>query len=416
MNQYIQSSFYKTAGFSLLEMLLVITLLGMMSLAAVVLTEGSDDQARYDDTKNRLLAIKRAIIGDTSRTINGEPEISGFVADMGRLPNCVQELLVRNNDNGDGNCEFSGDLNQTIDLTLWSVQASGVGAGLGAGWRGPYLDSLPSRSGVAAFLDGWGNKWSGVAQSLGRDRAVTDPPDNNFNDDYPANSLISSTDWQVSLTGWSEVAVEFANAGTSKVSIDANDLIVRVNYPDPASDGIFSSTTGLGSPFPDVNIEIPGSGEDGLISISGSIVVTLKSFSAASLSGTSFSITQETGKVPTLEIESTPNKIVRLLTCAPSCTLTLSGAPTWSSPQLTLNNDLTVPRGSAVQIKGSAPTAPIPMGHRSLEVVCDSGDRLAFRGTCPSTNQTLHPSTYFFKAVPRAAPPPPPNPLIWEIN
>lgn len=204
----------RIAGFSLLEMLLVITLLGMLSLAAVVLTESSDDQARYDDTKNRLLAIKRAIIGDTSRTINGEPEISGFVADMGRLPACVRELL-------DGKCD-DADPNP---LAWGSVGVSGVAGTLESGWRGPYLDYLPTRSGTAVYLDGWGYDWSGVAQSLGKDNT---PDGNEYNSDYPSDPLITEASWRENLNGRT-ITVRF-----NKVPGETVTLRLRIYY---AQDG-----------------------------------------------------------------------------------------------------------------------------------------------------------------------------------
>lgn len=212
MNQYIQFNFYKTAGFSLLEMLLVITLLGMMSLTAVVLTEGSDDQARYDDTKNRLLAIKRAIIGDTSRTINGEPEISGFVADMGRMPLSVQELL----ENVSGVATWGSD----------SLSITGATVTLENGWRGPYLDYLPTRSGTAVYLDGWGYDWSGVAQSLGKDNASGGTE---YNSDYPNDPLITENSWQENLNG------RTINVRFNKVPEQTVTLRLRIYY---AQDGV----------------------------------------------------------------------------------------------------------------------------------------------------------------------------------
>lgn len=198
-------------GFSLLEMLLVITLLGMLSLAAVVLTESSDDQARYEDTKNRLLAIKRAIIGDTSRTINGEPEISGFVADMGRFPVSVQELLE--------------NISGVAAWGVFSLGISGVTGTLESGWRGPYLDYLPNRSGTATYLDGWGNDWSGVAQSLGKDWAAggTD-----YATDYPANTLIEENAWRENLRN-RLISVRF-----NKVPEQTVTLSLRIYY---AQDG-----------------------------------------------------------------------------------------------------------------------------------------------------------------------------------
>lgn len=37
--------------------------------------------------------IREAILGDPRKTVNGQAVMSGFVADMGRLPTCLRELL-----------------------------------------------------------------------------------------------------------------------------------------------------------------------------------------------------------------------------------------------------------------------------------------------------------------------------------
>jgi prepilin-type N-terminal cleavage/methylation domain-containing protein len=203
-------------GFSLLELLLVVSLLGMLALATTAMVDNTDDQQRFELTRTRLQQIKTAMIGDTSRTLNGEPMISGFVADMGRLPNCLKELLVKED------CDPSTPL-PLADWTLLyfdgvdtSVPASSVGQ-LRGGWRGPYLETMPETTGYA-FRDGWANPNSGVPdndygwrfslaasavslQSLGKDGAEVG---SDYAADYPddANKEIFGPDnWTVSLSG-----------------------------------------------------------------------------------------------------------------------------------------------------------------------------------------------------------------------
>ena len=81
-------------GFTLLELLVVVSLLGLLSLTAVAIFDNAGDQDRFEATRSRLASIRTAIIGDTSRTLNGEPILSGYVADMGRLPSNIAELLI----------------------------------------------------------------------------------------------------------------------------------------------------------------------------------------------------------------------------------------------------------------------------------------------------------------------------------
>jgi hypothetical protein len=51
------------------------------------------NQQRFETTKQRMEQIRYAIIGDSSRSLNGQPTISGFIADTGRLPASIQNLM-----------------------------------------------------------------------------------------------------------------------------------------------------------------------------------------------------------------------------------------------------------------------------------------------------------------------------------
>jgi hypothetical protein len=152
-------------GFSLLEMLLVLFLIGLMASAGLMLTEGVEDQAKYDETKRRMELMRRAIVGDPTRTVNGGPEISGFVADMGRLPGCVAELLELGElvsgeiDKYESACKTDSDpscKDETPEtcISKWNIDDN---TGIGSGWRGPYIQVLPERNGALRFRDGYGN-------------------------------------------------------------------------------------------------------------------------------------------------------------------------------------------------------------------------------------------------------------------
>jgi len=137
--------FFYSAGFSLLELLLVLFIMGLMTATTMLMTGGMEDQSKYDETKRRMELIKRAIVGDPTRTVNGGPEISGFVADMGRLPGCLRELIEPKDCNvAPGN------------LQVWQLDAAT--SSVWVGWHGPYLEALPDSSdGAKRFRDGWGN-------------------------------------------------------------------------------------------------------------------------------------------------------------------------------------------------------------------------------------------------------------------
>ena len=70
---------------------MVIGLLGIVALTATTFIVEDKGFEFQDATQKRWNQIRKAIIGDTSRTLNNEPIVSGYVADMGRLPANLQE-------------------------------------------------------------------------------------------------------------------------------------------------------------------------------------------------------------------------------------------------------------------------------------------------------------------------------------
>lgn len=213
-------------GLTLLEMLLVVAILSAVAWTSLAVVGNNSDQVRFDDTRNRLQAIRRAIIGDTSRTLNGGPEVTGYVADMGNLPAKLQALVSRQY------CEGQPEVAASADCTsVWVEQpAYGYNStyGLWAGWNGPYLRAT-ELTGYPRVLDGWGNDnstsndfgWSYeiysdgdqvhlLVQSLGRDgKSDTEhSPDDSYESDYPpaaapplpSQRLISDGEHRVKIT------------------------------------------------------------------------------------------------------------------------------------------------------------------------------------------------------------------------
>lgn len=225
-----------SAGFSLIE--LTVSLLIVVLLAGIALrsTNELSFQVRYEQTQERLNRIKEAIIGNPHRTVNGQPDISGFVADMGRLPNNIHELLEQNFclDKTETypacttaiiqppydayHCTVAGYYSSADCATnagSW-VQNSG---GLGVGWRGPYLTVTNNPSKSDAFTDGWGREaqsagdnnygWnydlSGapdlILQSAGKNQTFN-AADTNYDQDYSLNQpYIMARDWLADISG-----------------------------------------------------------------------------------------------------------------------------------------------------------------------------------------------------------------------
>lgn len=185
------SSFKRNNGFTLLELLIVVAILSSLSFMALTLLDNRSNDNRYDETRNKIEAIRLAIIGDPSRTVNGRTEVKGFISDIGRPPNCLADFFVATSSCGFGPFDL-------IDHEDFQI----------VGWRGPYLPGN-----VSDFRDGWGEYisvttnvdsvlnpssngvlWSTGStlpdtiveiSSLGRDRSVgstSDPFDTDFQD------------------------------------------------------------------------------------------------------------------------------------------------------------------------------------------------------------------------------------------
>jgi prepilin-type N-terminal cleavage/methylation domain-containing protein len=190
-------------GFTLLELIVVIALLGLVSSLATDFMVSETNQQRYETTQQRIEKIRYAIIGDVSRTLNGQPEISGFVNDMGRLPNSLDELINEPTD-----CDLITAGNQLCPAVFNGNLSRMVG------WQGPYTDSR------TASTDGWGNPWqgdinNGQITSYGLDGIATTTYIDAFEIDQTEQIPQSTYRMQVSEinptgTGVSGIRVEFS--------------------------------------------------------------------------------------------------------------------------------------------------------------------------------------------------------------
>lgn len=238
MRHYSYSMNHLQRGFSLLELLMVVGLLSVLAIASMTVIIDTKDIESLDATEKRWNQIRYAIIGDTSRTLNNEPMMSGYVADMGRLPANLKELTT----------QATQPAWASIQLDTVTTNVTGS---LSGGWRGPYLYT----AGSAFFRDGWGNEdvipandainfgWQVShmpasapvcttvpdctdiqVESFGGDNAAGGAE---FGEDFPltVTNLVSANEWQ--LTG---ATIDFNVVFNKPPSANRNGLELRIYF------------------------------------------------------------------------------------------------------------------------------------------------------------------------------------------
>ena len=144
-------------GFTLIEILAVLIILGFFVAMVAKVMIGKDAQRDFDETRKRMKEIKKALLSDPGAYVQGQRQFIGYIPDMGRLP-----VL-----NGDGQPE---ELWSQGLLPDWGYQ--GNDSWIWCGWRGPYLEVPPDN----ILRDSWGNPFifsitegEMTIKSLGRD-------------------------------------------------------------------------------------------------------------------------------------------------------------------------------------------------------------------------------------------------------
>ncbi|MEO1523895.1 MAG: prepilin-type N-terminal cleavage/methylation domain-containing protein [Planctomycetota bacterium] len=172
---------HRPPGFTLVELVLVMLILAILATAALNVVDVRVDQTRFESTQQTLKDLETAIVGSANaRAADGTRIVSGFVADVGRLPISIEELLAPPN-NVPAFQVFRSDGNAAVVATEVPSDQDITAVG---GWNGPYLQ-LPVAA--SALTDGWnhpfnfltedgnlttGNELIGIVRSNGRDGLI----------------------------------------------------------------------------------------------------------------------------------------------------------------------------------------------------------------------------------------------------
>lgn len=119
-------------GFTLLELVMVISILGIIGVFAVPRLFDLATAAPQQATKNEMLALRRGIAGDANLAVAGTHQMRGFLIDCGAVPTALGNLVTR-----------------PASCPAWN-------AFLKTGWNGPYIDANVGNY----TLDAWGTAYT----------------------------------------------------------------------------------------------------------------------------------------------------------------------------------------------------------------------------------------------------------------
>ncbi|WP_082800544.1 type II secretion system protein [Neptuniibacter pectenicola] len=230
---------FKQQGFTLLELVLVMLIIGLIASTPLAFIDNQDNQLRYDETVAKMKLIKRAVYNQS--TYQNQPLLSGFVVDNGVLPPTSgtpsqdpSELfpLIGKNDvwnlDGANDWDTFGGIKPYLKLTgAGDFEVPPRYTQL-KGYRGPYLQEGVDSDG--AFLDGWGVGFEVSSTAVGDYRFTYTGDDGSH--PAPFNTLVSgavsSLDWQVPLSQ--------LNINVTNYKLTAQEVAIAVFQNKAASD------------------------------------------------------------------------------------------------------------------------------------------------------------------------------------
>ncbi|MFH1659462.1 MAG: type II secretion system protein [Pseudomonadota bacterium] len=237
-------------GFTLIELLVVVAVLSAASLLAFGVFSEDRTQIRYDDTRQRLQILRRAILGHNGPA-TGEAS-AGFVADNGAPPADLVTLLqvgalqaraarspIFDPKPDDTTCANDGSADDITLVATSPATAPNVfapAAQLVKGHGGDYLGGLAVNG---RFRDGWGNVsstddavnfgWNTVFDSAAKTLTITSLGLDNvsggsdFGSDF--GLTVATNDWLIPISGWT---VQVKNRTNADINANSEGLSVSL--------------------------------------------------------------------------------------------------------------------------------------------------------------------------------------------
>jgi prepilin-type N-terminal cleavage/methylation domain-containing protein len=198
----------RARGFTLLELVVIIAVLGILAAAVTPTVMNQIMDTRVSATHDEAQALYDAMVGAP----NSDGTRFGFVGDIGRLPNTLQELATQ-----------SG----------LPSYATGNVRSIGMGWRGPYINSGASANDYQT--DAFGRNYvvnSGQVRSYGPDGVANNADDIVY---PPSAPTVAGT-----------VAITVKTITGGKTVVDPAGYRVDLYY---ANAGTQASVSDIASPF-----------------------------------------------------------------------------------------------------------------------------------------------------------------------
>ncbi len=169
----------RNSALTLLELLIVITILAILTTLAARTLTTVGDQTKFDSNEALVREFRRALLGNpTAVQSDYTPAISGFIGDLGRLPRVVLDTSLYAAE-GEGHADptpagynlpemltigpamafslYPLDINTLVWTNLATAALPSPidttsGCKLGVGWRGPYMQGFTQNY----LRDSWG--------------------------------------------------------------------------------------------------------------------------------------------------------------------------------------------------------------------------------------------------------------------